>query len=209
MSYRETCSPCPPDAHALPEQFCFSDYPSYIPTLWFMGILRGKEGECRVLQVFAWGAAPALFSTSPGTWDRPGGADPPGGWWGPGTGSCGCVGPCRVRGASLQLPSQKEPCLSPLPSPRQCLSLGQGEQTALRCCNTCPSSPQSLLHHPLTHRHLVPATNLSQGRAWLIWVVTCCCNRLSPPPSSLLAGPRALPGSGPWSCSGVISAVLP
>lgn len=35
-----------------------------------MGILRGKEGECRVLQVFAWGAAPALFSTSPGTWDR-------------------------------------------------------------------------------------------------------------------------------------------
>lgn len=184
MSYRETGSPCPPDPHALPEQHCVSDCLSCIPTLWLMGTLGGKEGECRVLQVSAWGPAPALFSTSLGSRDWPRGADPPRGWQRPGMGNCGCVGPWQGEGASLQLASQKELSLSSLPSPGKACPWGRGncssKQTDLRSCNTCPSSPQSLLHRSLSHRHLIPATNLSLGRAHLIQAVTCCCNPLSP-----------------------------
>lgn len=128
-------------------------------------------------------------------------------------GTCGCVGPWQGEGPSLQPASQKEPSPSPLPSAGKACPWGRGScssrQTALGCCNTRPASPQSLLHHPLAHRHLVPATNLSLGRAQLIPAVTCCCNRLSVP--SFLPAGRSQSPSRQWacSCSGVISDALP
>lgn len=75
---------------------------------------------------------------------------------------------------------------SPLPSPgRQgpSFSLGQGEllfQATTSGVLQLPALLPLVLQHRLSCRHLIPATNLSLGRAQLIQAVTCCCNPLSP-----------------------------
>lgn len=206
VSYRETCPLCQSSTASLTAR---AASPHTVHGT--VGTKRVRAGCCRSLHR----ASPCLIQHQPWHLGQAWEADSP--MWMVGTWHrhLWLRGLWQGEGASLQLTSQKVPSPSPLLSPGKACPWGRGscssKQTALRCCSNCPFSSQSLPHHSLSHRHLTrswpltsPWEEPSQSRQSLVAAILS-----HSPLSSLLAGPRALPGSETCSCTGVISAVLP
>ena len=119
----------------------------------------------------------------------------------------------RVKGLPCSWCPQRGADSIPLLSPSLAYPCRWGRES---CCSKQPDLvlqlpalvPWSPLQHRLSHRHLIPATNLSLGRAQLIQAATCCCNALAVLPHCWRS-PKPFPAAGPVAAGGVISVPRP